>query len=137
MRTKATKYALQERARQQMPVPPPPTTEEIERNRREFLDKIGRNPTTYPSEPHPGAKAFADAVTQECREIAEMLIEKNRAYGNSVLEPIRCFARASTVEQIKVRIDDKLSRLMRGQEAGEDTIKDLIGYLIILRIAEV
>lgn len=69
-------------------------------------------------------------------EIADMLTEKNRAYGNSALDPIRCFSRADTTEQIKVRIDDKLSRIQRGQEMNEDVVKDLLGYLVLLRIAQ-
>lgn len=64
-----------------------------------------------------------------------MLIEKNCVYGNSALAPVRVFSRASTVEQILVRIDDKLSRLARGSAAGEDVEKDLLGYLVLLRIA--
>jgi hypothetical protein len=46
--------------------------------------------------------------------LCAMLLEKNAKYGNSALEPIRCFSRADPVEQIRVRLDDKLSRLMRG-----------------------
>jgi hypothetical protein len=61
---------------------------------------------------------------------------ENIAYGNSALDPVRCFSKADPVEQIKVRIDDKLSRLMRGHDAGEDTITDLIGYLVLLKIAK-
>jgi hypothetical protein len=64
-----------------------------------------------------------------------MLVAKNKAYGNSALSPIRKFSKASSVEQILVRIDDKLSRLARGQSAGEDVEKDLIGYLVLLQIA--
>jgi hypothetical protein len=75
------------------------------------------------------------AIPRVCNDISEMLIEKNRAYGNSALVPIRKFSKASPVEQILVRIDDKLSRLARGQAAGEDVEKDLIGYLVLLRIA--
>lgn len=80
-------------------------------------------------------EAFASEVRNYLDEIAAMLIEKNRAYGNSALAPVRVFSRASTVEQILVRIDDKLSRLARGSDAGEDVEKDLLGYLVLLRIA--
>lgn len=80
-------------------------------------------------------EAFASEVRNILDEIAIMLIEKNRAYGNSALAPVRVFSRASTVEQILVRIDDKLSRLARGSAAGEDVEKDLLGYLVLLRIA--
>jgi hypothetical protein len=70
-------------------------------------------------------------------EIEIMLIEKNRKYGNSALEPKRIFSRASNIEQIKVRIDDKLSRISSAQnDEDEDVINDLIGYLVILKIAE-
>ena len=32
------------------------------------------------------------------------------------------------------RIDDKLSRIARGHTVGEDTILDLVGYLVLLLI---
>ena len=78
---------------------------------------------------------FADDVRAELHAIGAMLIEKNKAYGNSALEPVRVFSKASPVEQLLVRLDDKLSRLARGSDAGEDVTADLIGYLVILRIA--
>lgn len=78
---------------------------------------------------------FAAAVRAVTGEIAEMLISKNGQYGNSALDPMRVFSRADTVEQIKVRIDDKLSRLARGNGETEDVELDLLGYLILLRIA--
>ena len=64
-----------------------------------------------------------------------MLVAKNAAYGDSALDPVRVFSHADPVEQILVRIDDKLSRLARGSAAGEDVEQDLMGYLILLRIA--
>ena len=67
----------------------------------------------------------------------KMLIEKNRKYGNSALNPQRIFSKASAIEQIKVRIDDKLSRIKNQQDdEDEDVITDLIGYLILLKIAK-
>jgi len=80
---------------------------------------------------------FAENVRAVCKDIAEMLVEKNKAYGNSVLDPVRVFSDADPCEQIRVRIDDKLSRIQRGREyPGDDTIKDLVGYLVILMIAK-
>lgn len=76
-------------------------------------------------------------ISQKCSEITNMLLEKNRKYGNSALQPIRIFSKADKIEQIKVRIDDKLNRLLSGQmDEDEDVIKDLIGYLILLLIAQ-
>lgn len=78
---------------------------------------------------------FRDDLEREMQEIKEMLLEKNAAYGDSALAPVRVFSRADPVEQIRVRLDDKLSRLARGSDAGEDVIADLLGYLLLLRIA--
>ena len=74
-------------------------------------------------------------IAEECEALRDLLIEKNRAYGNSALEPLRIFSKADTEEQIRVRLDDKLSRLARGSAAGEDVERDLMGYLVLLRVA--
>jgi hypothetical protein len=73
-------------------------------------------------------------IVAECKALGEMLVAKNQSYGNSALEPLRIFSKASTSEQLLVRIDDKLSRLSRGESAGEDVVLDLLGYLILLRV---
>ena len=76
-------------------------------------------------------------IEEECDAIKELLISKNRKYGNSTLEPQRIFSKASTIEQLLVRIDDKLSRIKTSGTdlPDEDTVQDLIGYLILLRVA--
>jgi hypothetical protein len=72
-----------------------------------------------------------------CDEIRELLLEKNRKYGDSALNPVRIFSKASTTEQLKVRLDDKLSRLRNAQDdEDEDVVSDLIGYLILFKIAQ-
>jgi len=81
------------------------------------------------------ASDFAAKVRSELDAIGTMLIAKNAVYGNSALAPVRVFSRASTEEQLLVRIDDKLSRLARGAAAGEDVVRDLVGYLVLLLIA--
>lgn len=68
-------------------------------------------------------------------EIRTMLIQKNKSYGSSAIDPIRIFSKMDAVEQLKVRMDDKLSRLARGtslsNESMDDTVRDLVGYLFI------
>jgi hypothetical protein len=77
-----------------------------------------------------------ETIARVCDDVKRTLLEKNRAYGNSALDPLRLFSRADPVEQLNVRIDDKLSRIARGSEfAGDDTELDLIGYLILRRVA--
>jgi len=71
-----------------------------------------------------------------CDQIKELLLEKNRKYGDSALNPVRVFSNASPIEQIKVRLDDKLSRLRNQQEdEDEDVLTDLIGYIVLYKVA--
>ena len=80
--------------------------------------------------------AAGKEILDTCHEIAHMLVKKNIAYGNSALDPIRIFSKADSKEQIRVRIDDKLNRIQNDQAfPGDNDIDDLIGYLILLKIA--
>ena len=77
-------------------------------------------------------------IREIIEEVQELLIAKNRQYGNSALKPIGVFANGSATDLIKIRIDDKLNRLIQGDEtieADEDIVKDLIGYFVLLLIA--
>jgi len=80
---------------------------------------------------------FAQRLDGTLASLRAMLLEKNRKYGDSALNPVRILSRASTEEQIRVRIDDKLSRLARGDIAteDEDVVQDLAGYLVLLLMA--
>lgn len=79
---------------------------------------------------------FKQQLNEVLDEIRLMLVQKNEAYGDAALNPVRIFSKADSLEQLKVRIDDKLSRLARGENAGEDVIHDLLGYLVIYRIQQ-
>lgn len=81
------------------------------------------------------AASVEPMIRAVCAEVADLLAAKNAAYGNSALAPVRIFSRADPIEQLRVRIDDKLSRLARGDAAGEDVEWDLLGYLVLLRVA--
>jgi hypothetical protein len=67
-------------------------------------------------------------------QIADLLIAKNKQYSNSALDPIRVFSKADRMEQLRVRADDKLSRIRNG-DTSEDAVLDLCGYLILMKIA--
>jgi hypothetical protein len=92
-------------------------------------------PIVWPVLPDP--ETSKELIENMCNQIRVMLLEKNRAYGDSALSPIRIFSKSDSSEQLKVRIDDKLSRIKQGDntlESDDDVIKDLIGYLILLLI---
>lgn len=81
---------------------------------------------------------FEEQVEKITTDIKNLLIEKNRNYGSSALNPLRIFSKCDKIEAIKVRIDDKLSRIKNGKisdDNGSDSITDLMGYLILLKIA--
>jgi hypothetical protein len=86
---------------------------------------------------HAIAAPAGHKILFSCLEVAQMLIDKNISYGNSALDPIRIFSTADSTEQLKVRIDDKLNRVKNNQGfAGDNDIDDLIGYLILYKIAK-
>jgi hypothetical protein len=67
-----------------------------------------------------------DRIRAKCQALADFLVEKNQAYGDSALHPIGLFARGRASDLIRVRIDDKLR---------EDAVQDLLGYLVLFQIA--
>jgi hypothetical protein len=86
--------------------------------------------------PNPVSQTATDIYTT-CDEIRDMLLDKNIRYGDSALSPLRVFSKADATSQLLVRIDDKLSRIKNVQEDElEDPILDLLGYLVLLRIAQ-
>jgi hypothetical protein len=69
-------------------------------------------------------------------EIYELLLKKNADYGDTANAPIGIFSKLDAIEAINARIDDKLSRIKNKgiNDKTEDTVTDLIGYLILLKV---
>lgn len=83
-----------------------------------------------------GISSFEQSVRYHTNKIATLLIEKNKSYGDSALNPVRIFSKADRMEQLYTRLDDKLSRVQKGHEyPGDDTIQDIIGYCLLVLIA--
>jgi hypothetical protein len=76
------------------------------------------------------------AIVSVCEALKALVLEKNRLYGNSAIEPERIFSRADPLEQLNVRMDDKLSRIRSGQADDEDPEWDLAGYLVLKAAAK-
>jgi len=73
-----------------------------------------------------------------CDRVKELLLQKNLKYGDSAINPVRVMSQSSPVEQILVRIDDKLNRVKQGAgllATDEDVVMDLIGYFVLLKVA--
>lgn len=88
--------------------------------------------------PLPTQDEVQRVIAEKCDALKAMLLEKNRRYGNSALEPIGVFAKGLTArQQIGVRIDDKIKRIQNQQaDDNEDSRNDLAGYLILDSVAE-
>ena len=81
---------------------------------------------------------FRTALAEVLHELQTMLTVKNAAYGNSALAPVSVFSTLGVIERLRVRIDDKISRIATassGTVDNEDAELDLLGYLVLLRIA--
>ena len=87
--------------------------------------------------PQTESEVFATHLDAIIKEISDLLKSKNKAYGNSALKPAKIFSQLDATESLCARIDDKLMRIKnRGiTDATEDTVDDLIGYLLLLKMS--
>lgn len=69
-------------------------------------------------------------VKEYLTKVVDLLKEKNKRYGNSILSPIQIFRTDPGLNGVYVRLNDKFARLIN-QTAGEDedVVLDIIGYL--------
>lgn len=81
--------------------------------------------------------SYTQRIKEVGQSIIDKLIEKNTAYGDSVFKPVELFGESIPASvAIKARISDKLSRIKNKgiSDETEDTLDDVIGYLILLKI---
>lgn len=91
--------------------------------------------TDFQGDYHPkGIIEQNQAIRDVCNEMAEFLCGKNNSYGGSAFTDVSLGGKTiKAADAIKVRMADKIKRLTSGQEYGsDDTMKDLLGYLIIM-----
>jgi hypothetical protein len=73
-------------------------------------------------------------VFDNCRD---MVLAKNRKYGNSALEPIHIFNKTEAVNSILIRLDDKLQRIKNNKERILfNDVSDLMGYLALYCVSQ-
>ena len=78
----------------------------------------------------------AEKITAICDGMKALLLAKNHNYGDSALHPLQVFSRLNPSEGIRIRLDDKLSRVKNGEKLRKNDVADLIGYLALLCAAE-
>lgn len=84
-------------------------------------------------------------IAKEYQSLSDLAILKNNSYNGSIFKPdwiIKPSMELSNKDMIELgltaRINDKLQRIKSAGLKGfdEDNLKDLIGYLILFRIAQ-
>jgi hypothetical protein len=63
--------------------------------------------------------------------LTDLLLEKNKRYGNSALKPPKIFGSGDPLVNLSARIDDKLARIIQGYEVRKNDVADLVGYLML------
>ena len=73
-------------------------------------------------------------IRKKCDEIRDLLIEKNKSYGNSVFDKGVLF-NVDPMYAIQARINDKLNRIKNSNTyLSENDLMDVTGYLILLQV---
>lgn len=85
-----------------------------------------------------------ELIKETMADVTQLLLRKNRDYGSSFRKPGILSRALDAKTKLLVRIDDKLERLANllgmdadgdvADESLSDTVTDLIGYFVLLRI---
>ena len=68
--------------------------------------------------------------------IRDLVLEKNKRYGDIALTPLNIFSNLNSTEGILQRLDDKLSRVKNSTELRKNDIADIVGYLSLLCVSK-
>lgn len=76
-------------------------------------------------------------INEIMEAMKDLLLYKNRLYGNSALNPKQIFYKGDAVNSILIRLDDKLGRIMANTDEKPriNDVADIIGYCILLLIS--
>src|SRR6185436_939480 len=104
------------------------------------MEFVGWAPGYGPQPPEPkvdGTNTTGYRAAEWLRKVAETLEQKSISYGDSVGKPLRIFSKADSSEGIRVRLDDKLSRIANGGRwPGDNDLGDFVGYVALLAVTE-
>jgi hypothetical protein len=85
-----------------------------------------------------------ELIKETMADVTDLLLRKNRDYGSSFRKPGIISGSLDAKSKLLVRIDDKIERLSNllakgtdgdvADEGVSDTVSDLIGYFVLLKI---
>lgn len=86
---------------------------------------------TKETPPVPPELTVEQKIRLVCDNLCDLLVYKNRKYGNAALQPINIFYKGGANEAIDVRLDDKISRIKNAPEKRKNDLVDVAGYLVL------
>jgi hypothetical protein len=85
----------------------------------------------------PDVEKTQKRINEVCNAMRDLLLEKNKRYGNSALEPLNIFSLQNSTNSIMIRIDDKLNRVKnrKTDKPKSNDVCDVIGYCFLLLVS--
>jgi hypothetical protein len=79
-----------------------------------------------------------DAIARVCDNLRDLLLEKNRRYGDSALKPVGIFTahNESALAGLYARLDDKLARIAHAEEVRKNDVADAMGCMVLVCVAQ-
>ena len=74
-------------------------------------------------------------ISSVFNSMRDLVLEKNKRYGDSALSPLGCFSKLDGEQGIRIRIDDKLKRISNSEELRKNDVSDVMGYLALLCVS--
>lgn len=77
-----------------------------------------------------------EQIVETAKNLTTLLLEKNRKYGDSALNPAHIFNKdMDAASSIYARLDDKLGRIANSPEIRKNDVANVMGYLVLLCVA--
>jgi len=77
----------------------------------------------------------AGQISETFNSLRDVVLEKNKRYGDSALNPIGIFSKGDAIAALCCRLDDKISRVKNSEELRKNDLADVCGYIVLLCIA--
>lgn len=74
-------------------------------------------------------------IVEVCENMKNLLLYKNKKYGDSALKPNNIFYKGDSTNSIKIRLDDKIGRIKNCNETRINDVADIIGYCVLLLVS--
>ena len=74
-------------------------------------------------------------IVEVCDSMKDLLLYKNKKYGDSALHPNNIFYKGDYTNSIKIRLDDKVGRIKNCEETRINDVADVIGYCTLLLVS--